>query len=169
MIVRMIGGTAPWVDRLERRLGFLEIPNLAAFMAGMNAVSALLTLIKPEFPAQLVLEPLLLRSGQVWRALTFVFVPPELSPLWLFFWLILYFSYLNSLERAWGDFKLTLYVLIGALATAAASLATSLPLGSGAFVTSLFLAFAKNYPETQILLFFVIPIKMKWLGAAVGL
>jgi hypothetical protein len=163
----MNGGTAAWIDRLERRAGFLEVPNLAAFMSGMNALTAALTLIKPEFPAQLVLDPFLLRAGQVWRALTFVLVPPDLAPLWLVFWLVLYFSYLSSLEQAWGDFKLTLYVLIGALATAAACALSGAALGSGAFVTSLFLAFARNYPDTQILLFFVIPVRMKWLAGAV--
>lgn len=158
--------TAAWVDRLERRLGFLEIPNLAAFMAGMNALSALLTLLKPEFPAQLLLDPGAIWRGQVWRVFTFVLVPPALPPLWLFLWLALYFSYLSTLERAWGSFRFTLYALLGALATAAAACATGFPLGSGAFTISLFLAFARLNPELEILLFFFFPVKMKWIAGA---
>jgi hypothetical protein len=154
-----------WVDRLERRLSFLEVPNLAAFMAGMNALCAVFTLVKPEFPAQLILDPFLLVHGQIWRALTFVLVPPELPLLWLFFWLLLFFFYLNSLEKLWGSFKFTLYVILGALATAAAAALTGFPLGSGAFVTSLFLAFARLNPNMEILLFFFFPVKMKWLAA----
>jgi hypothetical protein len=158
--------SAAWVDRLERRLGFLEVPNLALFMAGMNGLCAVLTYVKPEFPAQLILAPTALLSGQVWRALTFVLVPPILPPLWMFLWLILYFSYLSALERAWGAFRFTFYVLLGALCTAAAAAATGFPLGSGAFTISLFLAFARLNPELELLLLFVIPVKMKWLAGA---
>jgi hypothetical protein len=158
---------AAWVDRLERKLGFLEVPNLAAFMCGMNALCGVLTLFKPEFPSQLLLNPLLLRQGQVWRALTFILVPPvpPEMPIWLFVWLLMYFYYLNLLERAWGSFKFTLFVLIGALSTAAAAGITGFPLGSGAFVTSLFLAFARLNPDLEILLFFFFPVKMRWLSA----
>ena len=156
--------TARWIASLERRLGFLAVPNLALFLAGMNAFSAALTLIKPEFPAQLELEPLLVMQGQVWRVLTFVFVPPMFGPLGTILWLLMYFSFVNALEALWGDAKLTLYVLIGALATAAASLIFQIPLGSYYFVVSLFLAFARLNPDTEILLFFVIPVKMRWLA-----
>lgn len=157
--------SAAWVDRLERRLGWLEIPNLAAFMCGMNALCAVLTLLKPEFPAQLLLEPGAVWSGQVWRVLTFVLVPPFPAdmPLWLFLWLLMYFYYLNMLERAWGSFKFTIYVLIGALATAAVSVATGYPLGSGWFAASLFIAFARLNPDLEILLFFFFPVRMRWL------
>ena len=68
--------TAPWVDNAERRLGFIALPNLAFFLAGMNALCALLAFIKPEFPQRLTLEPWLILQGQAWRALTFIFVPP---------------------------------------------------------------------------------------------
>ncbi|MDE2038806.1 MAG: hypothetical protein KGO96_07965 [Elusimicrobia bacterium] len=159
--------TARWVDRLERPLRFLEIPDLAAFLAGMNVLCAVLTYVKPEFPAQLLLEPSLVLRGQIWRMLTFVLVPPDLSALLLFFWLLLYFSYLSGLERSWGSFRLTLYVLLGALTIAAASTAVGVALGSGMFVTSLFLAFARESPEVRILLFFVIPVKIRWIGAVV--
>ena len=154
-----------WVDRLERRLGFLEVPNLAAFMAGMNALCGVLRLIKPEFPGQLILAPSLIWHGQVWRALTFILVPPDFESLiWLFFWLMMYFFYLNSLERTWGSFKFTLYVLLGALATTAGTLLTGYPLDSSAFVMSLFLAFARLNPEMEILVFFFFPVKMKFLA-----
>ena len=159
--------TARWIDRLERPLGFLEVPNLAALLAGMNALSAALTFVKPEFPAELVLDPSLLARGQVWRAVTFILVPPALSPLLLVFWLLLYFSYLSTLEKLWGSFRLTLYVLLGALCTAAGCAAMGVPLGSGVFVTSLFLAFARENPDVKILLFLLVPVRLKWLATVV--
>ncbi len=153
-----------WVDRLERRLGFLSVPGLAAFLAGMNAAVGLMSQFRPEFPARLALDPFLLRQGELWRALTFVFVPPPMALLWLFFWLLLLYAYVLRLEAVWGDFKLTVYCLLGAGGTVAASLITRAPLSNVIFQAGLFLAFARLYPDFEILLFFVVPVRMKWLG-----
>lgn len=154
-----------WIDRLDRRFGFIAVPDLAGFLAGMNAAVGILTLFRPEFPSQLLLDPALIRQGEVWRIITYIFVPPSIAPLWMFLWLILYYSYLRMLENAWGDFKLTFFCLIGALSTALAALALGLELGNAAFSTSLFLAFARLNPEFEILLFFFLPVRMKWLAA----
>src|SRR5579883_2456094 len=135
-----------WLDRLERRAGFLAIPGLAVFLAGMNAAVAVLSQLKPEFPFMLGLDPDLLRQGQVWRALTFLFVPPPMSLLWLFFWLLLFYAYASRLEQAWGDFKFTIFCLVGAVGTVAASLICGRPFPNTVFQTSLFLAFAHLYP-----------------------
>lgn len=153
-----------WLDRLERRAGFLAIPGLAIFLAGMNAAVAVLSQLKPEFPFMLDLQPELLRQGQVWRILTFLFVPPPMSLLWLFFWLLLFYAYSSRLEQAWGDFRFTLFCLVGALGTVAASLICGRPFSNSVFQAGLFLAFARLYPEFEILLFFVVPMRMKWLG-----
>lgn len=156
--------TPAWADRLERRWGFLSVPGLAAFLAGMNAMVAALTWIKPEFPSQINLDPELIRQGQVWRVITYLFIPPEVGPLWLFLWLLLFYAYAQALEAAWGDFKLTLYCAIGALAMAAVSLVSGAPLPNVFFNTSLFLAFARLNPDFEILLFFILPVKMKYLA-----
>ena len=154
-----------WADRLERKIGFISIPGLAALLTGLNAAVALLTLFRPEFPEQLNLDPLLLRQGQIWRVATYVIVPPQTSPLWLFLWIILFYFYAQMLERTWGDFKFTLFCLVGAAGTVIASLVLNQELTNSAFNTSLFLAFARLNPEFQILLFFFVPVKMKWLAA----
>ena len=131
----------------------------------MNAAVGVLALFRPDFPRQLALDPVLIRQGEVWRLITYIFVPPPLAPLWMFLWLILYYSYMRMLENEWGDFKFTLFCLIGALSTALPALALNLELGNTAFSTSLFLAFARINPKFQILLFFFLPVKMKWLAA----
>ena len=155
-----------WPDRLERRVGFLALPGLAAFLVGMNAAVGLLSLARPDFPARLVLDPALLREGQAWRAVTFAFVPPELGLLWLMLWLIVFYGFLQLLEDAWGDFKLTLYCLVGVLAHGAVALAGGHWLTNAWFNASLFLAFGRLYPELEVRLFFVLPVKMKWLSWA---
>ena len=153
-----------WLDRLEKRWGWLAVPGLASFLAVMSAAVALLTLMNGAFPARLSLDPQALRHGEVWRALTFILVPPQMRPLFLILWIFLIYSYLIRLEAAWGDFKLTVYCLIGAAALTAAALAVDIELSNSIFQASLFLAFARLFPEFEILIFFVLPVKMKWLA-----
>lgn len=159
-----MGQEAAWVDRLERRFGGFSIPGLAGFLAGMCAAVGVMSYVRPEFIYQLHLDPGLIRQGQVWRAVTFLFIPPETQPLWLLFWVLLFYAAMRSLESAWGDFKLTVFWAAGALATTAASLATGWPLSNVPLTFSVYMAFARLNPEYTILLFFVLPVKLRWLG-----
>src|SRR5437660_10414963 len=96
-----------WVDRLERRFGFLAAPGLPTFVTGMTVLVGLLGTFKPEFTDVLALDPGALAHGQAWRALTFLFVPPPAGPLWLILWILMLYSILHALDSAWGDFKFT--------------------------------------------------------------
>lgn len=112
-----------------------------------------------------ILEPHLVMQGQIWRLITFVFIPPlGLNPLFLFF--ALYFNYLagNGLEQEWGGFKFNVYFLCGMLVTIIMSFITGMPATSTYINMSLFLAFACVYPNYEILLFFILPIKVKYLA-----
>ncbi len=158
-----------WIDRFERPLGWLSVPGLPLYLTGMTAAVAVLSALKPEFTAALVLEPSLVFRGQVWRALTFLVVPPPAGPLWLFLWLALVYSCLAALEAAWGDFKVTAYVLVGALCTVAGSLATGSRFDPSVIHLSSFLAFARLLPDREVLIMFVLPVKVRWLAALAGL
>ncbi|MFH1724481.1 MAG: hypothetical protein ABII00_07655 [Elusimicrobiota bacterium] len=153
-----------WIDRLERRFGEWGIPNLALFIVGMNAGIWVLTRAKPEFARLLPLEPALVFEGQVWRLFTFIFIPPRLSPLWLFFWLYLLYIYAQALENEWGEFRFNLFYGIGAAATAAVSLILGVGLSNVPLNTTIFLSFAALYPDFELLLFFILPVKVKWLA-----
>lgn len=153
-----------WIDRLERRFGDFTIPNLAVFIVAMNAAVYLLAMFRPEFVDQLVLHPALVARGEVWRLFTFLFVPPRLGPIWMFFWLYLFYIYAQALENEWGEFRFNLYYAIGAVCTVLASWALGAGLPNIPLNTSLFLAFAALYPDFEILLFFVLPVKVKWLA-----
>jgi hypothetical protein len=99
----------------------------------------------------------------VWRLITFLFIPPPATPFWIL--INLYFTWWvgSSLEQNWGAFKFNVYYAIGAVATVVAAFfaggATNFWLDA-----SLFLAFATVFPNVQILLFFILPIRVKWLG-----
>ncbi|MBI5242508.1 MAG: hypothetical protein HY922_02345 [Elusimicrobia bacterium] len=159
--------TPGWISRLERRFGGFAIENLAAFIVAMNAAVWGLSLLKPEFPSLLALEPSLLLRGQIWRAATFLFIPPPASPFWMIFWLYLLYLYAGALEREWGDFCFNVFYAAGALSLLAASLALGVGLPNTALNLTLFLAFASLFPDFELLLFFIIPVKVWWLAAAV--
>ena len=149
--------------RLERRFGRFAIHNLIGVIVGGMAVVWVLSLLKPEFQSRLVLDVDAVRRGQVWRLVTFLFIPPPSSPMWVL--INLYFTWWvgNSLEQRWGHFKFNAYYLIGALGTVIAAVVAG-PATNYWLDASLFLAFATVFPDVQILLFFVIPIRVKWLG-----
>lgn len=154
-----------WFDRLERRLEFLAIPNLASFLVGMNAIIWVMTMARPEFTYRLVLYPEAVRAGELWRLLTFAVVPPIMAPLWMVFWLLLLYTYASALEQEWGDFRFNLFFGTGVLATAAAAMLSGRPMSNVTLSASLFLAFAALYPDFVINIFMILPVQARWLAA----
>ena len=161
----LYGQTPKWIDRLERLLPGLGIPNLAFYLIGAQALGFLLASFDQRMLELLTLIPPLVLKGEVWRLVTFLALPISMSPLWMVF--VLYFLYfiVNGIEEEWGEFRTTLYVLMAVLLTIAFSFIFQMPIVSIAHLEStLFLAAATIAPEYQILLFLVIPVKMKWLA-----
>lgn len=154
-----------WVDRLERRFGFLAVPGLPGLLTAMTAAAALFAASKPEFVGALALDPEALLHGQVWRALTFLIVPPRSSLLWMLLWLAMIFAVLSALEAAWGEFKLTVFLAIGVVMSTAAALLTGASGDNGPVHLANFLAFARLAPEREVLVLFVIPVKLRWVAA----
>jgi hypothetical protein len=102
-------------------------------------------------------------QGEIWRLVTFIFIPTSYSLLWLFFGI--YFNVLlgDGLERELGSDRFTLYYLVGMVGAVAAALITGW--GTNLYLNlSLFFAFAMLNPNFELLLFFFIPVKMKWLA-----
>lgn len=159
-----------WYDKLERRFGNLYIPNL---MIGVVLVQGAVWLLQRLMHAVWITQFFSLQSaavlhGQVWRLFTFIFLPGSYSnPIFLFLSLYFYYVIGQTLENQWGGFRFNLYYLIGMAGAWACSLLVG-AWGNGGLLLSLFLAFAWLYPNMQVLLFYIIPIKVKWLGIAAG-
>jgi hypothetical protein len=149
--------------RLERRFGRYAIPNLVGFIVGGMAIVWVLSLLTPAYQEHLALDIRAVRHGEVWRLVTFLFIPPPSSSLWIL--INLYFTWWvgSSLEQNWVAFKFNAYYLVGALGTIIAAVLAG-PATNFWLDVSLFLAFATVFPDVKILLFFVIPIQVKWLG-----
>lgn len=158
-----------WVDRLEKRLGFLAAPDLPLFITGMTVMCALLAAFKPEFVMALSLDPSELLRGQVWRIITFMLVPPPAGPLWLILWIAMLYAILQALESAWGDFKITVFLALGMIFTAAGSLAVGMEFGNSVVMLGAFLAFARLLPDREVLVMFILPVKLRWLAALTAL
>ncbi|MDP4092395.1 MAG: hypothetical protein Q8920_03450 [Bacillota bacterium] len=158
-----------WLDRLERKFGRFAIKGLMYYIVILNAVVFLLMHIDNQkaytILDKLMLDPSRVLHGEVWRIFSFVLIPPDTSsPFWIIFVLYFYYMIGTALEHEWGSFKFNVYYLIGILVTAAASFITGI--GSTALYLnlSLFLAFAYIYPNYEILLFFILPVKVKYLA-----
>ncbi len=153
--------------KLERKFGKFAIKNLMLHITILNAIVYLASYLfdnKLNLVSYMTLVPSLVAQGQIWRLITYVFVPPLGG---LFFTAIaLYFYYFIgiSLERRWGSFKFNVYYFLGIILTAAASMISGYSVIGTYLNLSLFFAFAMLYPNMEILFFFVIPMKIKYLA-----
>ena len=159
------------LDRFCRKHPRFGIPNLMTIVALGTALVYLLDQFGRgmSLSSILALFPALVLRGEIWRLVTFVFVPMSGGVLLL---LELYFYWFvgSALEREWGTAKFSLFYLSGVVLNILFGFLSLLTGNPAVLVTmryvnlSLFFAFATLYPNLQVLLFFVIPIKVKWLA-----
>lgn len=153
-----------FLDALERRFGRFAIPGLVRVLVLFNALVFFLLLYNPRFITALEFDGSAVLSGEVWRLVTFLFLPPTANPLLLL--IALYFLWIigDGLEEAWGVFRLNLFFLITAGATVTAAFVFGTEATGFHINTFLFLSFATLYPNFTVLLFFILPVAVKWLG-----
>ena len=165
-----------FIDKLERKFGRFGIPNLTIYMIVCYVIGYALMIVNPGILNWLSLEPAYILRGQVWRLVTWVLYPPSTSGVLWFAIAVLFFYYPigTSLERTIGTFKYTLYILSGVIFTILGAFILYFLLGGNVLVgnvfstyyisMSTFLAYAMCYPDMQVLLMFIIPVKMKWMA-----
>ena len=160
----LYGQTPKWIDWLDRRMPGFGIPNLALYLCGAQAVGFFFVLAQGDRAYNLLaLSPNLVLQGELWRLVTFLALPLSLKPIWMVF--ILWFLYfiINGIEQEWGEFRTTLYVLTSVVLTIAFAFAFRVWIYEvGSLQSSLLFAAATIAPDLQIMLFLVIPFKLKW-------
>lgn len=151
---------------MKNRFGRQGIKNLMLYVTILNGIVFILSYIDPQglFLSKLVLVPSLVQKGEVWRLVTFLFIPPTTSPMWVLFTLYFYYMIGSTLENEWGSFKFTVYYIVGALGTIVAAFLVGGVLTGAYLNLSLIFAFAYMYPNYQLLIFFFIPVKIKYLA-----
>ena len=179
-----------WFDRMEKKVGRYAISNLTLYLLIAYGIGYMTRFLMPELLQWLTLEPGLILKGQIWRIVSWIFVAPAEKPIYFLLMVWLYYSLGTTLERTWGTFRYNVYIISGMLFTVIGAFVlygvlcatydaafiggqTLLLTGSGLFSVSyiymsIFLAFAVTYPDMEVLLYFIIPIKMKWMGLVYG-
>lgn len=173
----------------ERKFGKYAIKNLSFVLVICYAVGYLIQMMAPSVLFYLTLNPYAIVHGQVWRLFTWILIPPSNQN--IFFTLIMLYFYCSigtSLERTWGTYKYNVYIFEGMLFTILGSfllmgyhylfhadsiatvgaeyffMITSIYFSTYYINMSIFLGFAATFPDAQVLLMFIIPVKVKWLG-----
>jgi hypothetical protein len=170
------------LSRLESRFGRFAVPNLTLILIVGQVFLYVARHFAPGAADEDVLEkvrllPAAVLSGQVWRLVTFLFDPPLDNPLFAFFFWYMFYFMGTTLEANWGTFRYNVFLLIGYLACLGSAFATywaaagagaaavaDLPANNGFLYGTVFLAFARLYPEFVLYIMFVLPVKIKWLA-----
>lgn len=141
------------------------IPRLPLVLTLGSGVCFVFSLISPEFLPFIAFVPVLILEGELWRLVTFIFYPFALHPVLAFFTYYLFFIMGSALEMEWGREKFNLFVFSAYLLTMAVSFLTPMNIATNYYIyLSVYLIFAALHPEFELYLFFVLPIKMKWLA-----
>lgn len=178
------------MSQFEKKFGKYAIRNLSVVLVCCYAIGYVLQFIIPWIAIYLSLDPYAILHGQVWRLVTWILIPPDDFNIFLTL-LMLYFycSIGTTLERTWGTYRYNVYIFSGMLYTVIGSFlmmgcsylfmkeemistggaelffrAGSLYFSTFYINMSIFLAFAATFPDVSVLLMFIIPIKVKWLG-----
>jgi hypothetical protein len=163
------------LDTLDRKFGRYGVPNVTVGLIACQVVTYLLSFAPAPAGAEPVVARLMLipdrvAAGEYWRLATFLIMPPSTNLLFAFFFWYLFYLMGTALEHQWGTFRYNVYLLIGYVAAVAASLGLSFLLGgdipaTNAFLEgSVFLAFAYLFPDFEMYIFFLLPVKIKWLA-----
>ena len=167
-----------WLNYLERKLYRFRIPPLMKYivfaMGGVFVMDYLLAMTTAYSSRLNLIDYLslnigLVMKGQVWRLVTWLFVPQQGNLLWELISLYFYYMIGTALENRWGSRRFLIYYVIGALANVLGAFIVYLIKGYAYGVNtylyySLFIAFAALYPDMQFMLFFFLPIKAVWLA-----
>jgi len=158
------------LDKLEKKIGPAALPHILRWIAGFAVLSWGLSLFSPTFLDWIDYDQSAILSGQVWRIFSWIIFPTDSNVIFVLFAMLFMFFLSDALERAWGSFRVNVFVmttmtclsLIG-LIMPVTGLASVL---AGIFYSSILVSFATLFPDHIIHLMAIIPIKAKWLGWA---
>ncbi len=176
-----------FMNKLERKFGRFAIPRLTIVLLVCYVAGYILEIVAPEFLSYLTLNPYEIMHGQVWRLVSWILIPPPTSIYFVIIMLLFYYSIGTQLEITWGAFQYNLYIfggmfftVIGSFVFYFISYAFNFRMMSIApelyfeymshiFSTyyinlSIYLAYAVTFPNAQVLLMFIFPVRMKWLA-----
>jgi len=158
-----------YIERFCRKHPNFGIENLMKYIAAANVAFWVLGAANPGILSYITFNPALILRGQVWRLISFMFYPPSTG---LLAFIAFYFYYWmgSTLERYWGTAQFNIYFFSGVVLTELYGFIVyfvtglSFSLSATYIYFSMFFAFATLFPDMQVLLFYIIPVKMKYLA-----
>ena len=132
-------------------------------MLGGTGIFYIAGMFFPELLPLLNFDRSLIMQGQVWRIFTFIFVYDGGNLIYFLLYAYFYWWIGSSLESYWGKERFCTYYYLGILLSIASGFIAGYTTVMYLNMT-LFFAFAMLDPEQRIMLFFLIPIKIKWLA-----
>lgn len=179
------------MSKWEKKFGKYAVKNISLVLILCYAAGYFIQLINKWFLSYLTLDPYAILHGQIWRLFTWIIVPPSSPDIFTIIMLLFYYNIGTTLENTWGTWRYNVYLLSGMIFTIIGSFvwlvilcvmgggmgeqaaywsAGSSVLFSTYYINmSIFLAFAATFPDVRVLLMFVIPVKVKWMGILYGL
>jgi hypothetical protein len=153
------------IDKLDRKLRRYAIHNVTLYLIIGQVIFFLFVMSGRFVLDRVVLVPEFVKAGEWWRLITFLFIPPLTNPIFAFFAWYLFYLMGSALEGHWGAFRYNLFLLTGYLVTVAVTFLFPLSAATNIFIGgSVFLAFAYLYPDFQLYILFILPVKIKWLA-----
>ena len=182
-----------WFAKMEQKYGRYAIRNLMRYMVFISLAGTFLGFVNPGiYYNYLSLDVYQILHGQVWRLVTFLLYPSVslqsagflVNLIFYALMLYVYFWIGGVLERVWGSFRFNAFYFTGILlvilftflyyfilvradgSALAPAIGTrlSMVVSLDNLNLSMFIVFAFLFPDTQFLLYFIVPVKAKWLG-----
>lgn len=157
------------IEEFCRKHPGFGIPNLMRYIVIANVVFWIMGAINPVLMNYMLFNPALILRGQIWRLISFVFIPPSTGVL-AFIAFYFYYWIGSTLEQQWGTGQFTIYFFTGVILTILYGFliyfitGRSVSLSSTYIFLSMFFSFAALFPDMQVLFMFIIPVKMKYLA-----
>ncbi len=142
-------GFTPWVQRII-------IANVTVYLLGLAVPS--LEQWLAFVPAETLARP--------WTVVTYMFVHGGF--LHLFFNMLILYFFGPPLESMWGGKEFLKFYFVAGLSGAVFSYLFAFNagvVGASAAIYGVMLAFAMNWPDSQVYIWFLFPVKIKWLVA----
>jgi hypothetical protein len=153
-----------WIDSLEAKFGRFAIPHVIRFIALFQLLNWFLIRASPGFAELLSFDRQGILSGEVWRLFSYALLPGSLGIIWLLFGVMFLWLLSDGLEQAWGAFRVNLYLLAGLVFGAIGGFLGTMPDHGWLLWMSVLFAFAFYYPDYEIMLYLILPMKIKWVA-----
>lgn len=158
-----------WLRTVVGKLDFVGLPNLGMLICGLAVLGFIGTQMLGAPLSNFTFDPSLVRNGEWWRLFAFPVSEGLTNPIWLLFYVMYIYFVFGALENHWGPGPLTVFTGFSYACAIAGATLTNVSTNVWFHVLeNVSLAFGTLFPEIEFYLFFVLPVKAKYLAMFAG-